>query len=42
VTITREVAADRNSHTCTARDDEDWAAMLRVLQRDLRAQVFLK
>lgn len=24
------------------RDDEDWAAFLRVLQRDPRAQVFIR
>jgi hypothetical protein len=42
VQITREMVADRPSHTCTARDDEDWAALLRVLQRDLRGQVFIR
>lgn len=42
VLITREVSADRQNHTCTARDDENWAAMLRVLQRDLRGQVFIR
>lgn len=42
VLITREVSADRKSHTCTARDDEDWAALLRVMQRDLRGQVFIR
>jgi hypothetical protein len=36
------MVADRPSHTCTARDDEDWAALLRVLQRDLRGQVFVR
>jgi hypothetical protein len=42
VQITREIVADRASHICTARDDEDWAALLRVLQRDLRGQVFVR
>jgi hypothetical protein len=42
VTITRELAADRTSHTCNASDDADWTALLRVLQRDLRGQVFLR
>jgi hypothetical protein len=42
VQITREMVADRASHICTARDDEDWAALLRVLQRDLRGQVFVR
>ena len=42
VHVTREIVADRPSHTCTARDDEDWAALLRVLQRDLRGQVFIR
>ena len=28
--------------TCYAVDDADWAAFLRVLQRDLRGQVFLR
>jgi hypothetical protein len=42
VQITREMVADRPSHTCTARDDEDWAALLRVLQRDFRGQVFVR
>jgi hypothetical protein len=42
VQVTREMVADRPSHTCTARDDEDWAALLRVLQRDLRGQVFIR
>jgi len=36
------LAAERPSHTCNARDDADWAAFLRVLQRDLRGQVFLQ
>jgi hypothetical protein len=40
--VERELTADRASHTCTARDDEDWSALLRVLQRDLRGQVFLR
>jgi hypothetical protein len=42
VQITREMVADRASHICTARDDEDWAALLRVLQRDLRGQMFVR
>jgi transglutaminase-like putative cysteine protease len=42
VLITREISIDRKSHTCTVRDDEDWAALLRVLQRDLRGQVFIR
>jgi hypothetical protein len=42
VQITREIVASRASHICTARDDEDWAALLRVLQRDLRGQVFVR
>ena len=42
VSITRELAADRPSHTCNASDDADWAALLRVLQRDLRGQIFLR
>jgi hypothetical protein len=42
VQITREIVADRQSSICTARDDEDWAALLRVLQRDLRGQVFVR
>jgi transglutaminase-like putative cysteine protease len=42
ITITRDFAAERPSHTCNARDDADWAAFLRVLQRDLRGQVFLQ
>jgi hypothetical protein len=42
VSITRELAADRPSHTCNASDDADWTALLRVLQRDLRGQVFLR
>jgi hypothetical protein len=42
VFVTREFAAERPSHTCTARDDEDWAALWRVLQRDLRSQLFLR
>ena len=42
VQITREIVADRASHICTARDDDDWAALLRVLQRDLRGQVFVR
>ena len=42
VQITREIVANRASHICTARDDEDWAALLRVLQRDLRGQVFIR
>jgi hypothetical protein len=42
VQVTREIVADRASSICTARDDEDWAALLRVLQRDLRGQVFVR
>jgi predicted transglutaminase-like cysteine proteinase len=42
VSITRELAADRPSHTCNSSDDADWAALLRVLQRDLRGQIFLR
>jgi hypothetical protein len=42
VTITREFAVDRPSHTCNAGDDADWTVFLRVLQRDLRGQVFLR
>jgi transglutaminase-like putative cysteine protease len=42
VQITREIVADRASSICTARDDEDWTALLRVLQRDLRGQVFVR
>jgi hypothetical protein len=42
VQITREIVADRASHICTARDDDDWAALLLVLQRDLRGQVFVR
>jgi hypothetical protein len=42
VLITREISIDRKSHTCTVRDDEDRAALLRVLQRDLRGQVFIR
>ena len=42
VLITRELSIDRASHTCNARDDQDWAALLRVLQRDMRGQVFLR
>ena len=41
VQISREMVAERASHICDARDDQDWAALLRVLQRDLRGQVFL-
>lgn len=40
--VEREFSADRQSHTCTPKDDEDWAAFLRVLQRDLRSQVFIR
>jgi hypothetical protein len=40
--IAREFAVDRPSHTCKAGDDADWTAFLRVLQRDLRGQVFLR
>jgi hypothetical protein len=42
VQVTREIVADRASSICTASDDEDWAALLRVLQRDLRGQVFVR
>jgi len=42
LTITREFAVDRPSHTCNAGDDAEWSAFLRVLQRDLRGQVFLR
>jgi hypothetical protein len=42
VQITREIVADRASSICTARDDEYWAALLRVLRRDLRGQVFVR
>jgi hypothetical protein len=40
--VQRELTAARASHTCTARDDEDWSALLFVLQRALRGQVFLR
>ena len=40
--ITREFAVDRPSHTCNAGDDADWSAFLRVLQWDLRGQMFLR
>ena len=42
VQVIRELVADRASSICTSRDDEDWAALLRVLQRDLRGQVFVR
>ena len=42
LTITREFAVDRPSHTCNAGDDADWSAFLRVLQWDLRGQMFLR
>ncbi|MEI6028327.1 MAG: DUF3857 and transglutaminase domain-containing protein [Betaproteobacteria bacterium] len=42
VQVTRDIVADRVSSICTASDDEDWAALLRVLQRDLRGQVFVR
>ena len=42
VTVVREFSARYPSHTCAVRDDEDWLAFLRVLQRDLREQVFVR
>lgn len=42
VAITRELVDDGQSHVCDARDDVRWADFMRVLQRDLRAQVFLR
>ncbi len=37
-----ELAVERPGHTCYAVDDADWTASLRVPQRDLRGQVFLR
>jgi transglutaminase-like putative cysteine protease len=42
VHIRRELSVDRPGHICNARDDLDWAAVLPVLQKDLRGQVFFK
>ncbi len=40
--VEREFSADRQSHTCTPLDDDDWATFLRVLQRDLRLQISIR
>lgn len=37
-----EIVADRADSICVSRVDEDWATRLRVLQRDLRGQVFVR
>jgi len=40
--IKREMTSRRNGTLCPADDDEVWAAFVAVLQRDLRAQVFMR
>ena len=40
--VVREYAAHRTGMACNATNDADWAALLPVLQRDLRGQVFFR
>jgi hypothetical protein len=40
--VLRVYTSRRDSPVCGAKDDKDWLAYRRVLQRDLRAQVFFR
>ena len=40
--IKRELTSSRNGTLCPADDDAVWAAFVAVLQRDMRAQVFMR
>jgi len=40
--VVREYTAHRQGMACNATSDADWAALLPVLQRDLRGQVFFR
>lgn len=40
--VVREYTAHRQGLACNATNDADWAALLPVLQRDLRGQVFFR
>jgi hypothetical protein len=40
--VVREYTAYRQGLACNATNDADWAALLPVLQRDLRGQVFFR
>ena len=42
LSATRDFLARRSSPICDANDDRNWNEFLRVLQRDLRSQVFLR
>jgi hypothetical protein len=42
LTATRDFLARRPNSVCDANDDRNWNEFLRVLQRDLRSQVFLR
>jgi hypothetical protein len=40
--VVREYTAHRHGLACNATNDADWAALLPVLQRDLRGQVVFR
>jgi transglutaminase-like putative cysteine protease len=40
--VTRSYSDERSDPICTSEDDADWTTFVKVLQRDLRAQVFIR